>query len=52
MKVKGVLAVLLEGKANGFVDQIVPLMDQLIAEINFHISKTLYLQIAQKADEE
>lgn len=52
LKLRGTLAVLLEGKAAGLVDAVVPLMDRLISEINFRISKSLYLQIAIEANEQ
>jgi predicted nucleic acid-binding protein len=52
IKVKGRLAVLLEGKAAGLIEAVIPLMDKLASEINFRISKSLYLQIAIQANEQ
>ncbi|MBA3922625.1 MAG: DUF3368 domain-containing protein [Nostocaceae cyanobacterium] len=51
LNVTGLLGVLLQGKRNGFIPAVKPLMDQLIEEVNFRVSSQLYSTILQTAGE-
>lgn len=51
IKITGLLGVLLEGKRKGFVKEIKPLMDILIADSTFWITPPLYNKILELAGE-
>lgn len=48
LKTTGTIGVLLRGKANGRVVELRPLLDRLINELNFFISKNIY-EVALRA---
>ncbi len=52
IQVTGLLGVLLASKANGFIQQVVPVMDELIEKANFRISSSLYQLLRREAGEE
>ncbi len=51
IRITGLLGILLEGKAKGFVVEVKPLMDKLIEDSTFRISPLLYDKILELAGE-
>jgi len=52
LSVTGVLGVLLEAKAKQLIDEIKPLMEQLVSDMNFRIGQPLYQGVLELADED
>ena len=51
IKIIGVLGMLLEAKRQGLIVVVKPLMDQLINEVEFWISRSVYESVLQAANE-
>lgn len=51
IKITGVLGVLLEAKRRGLIVAVKPLMEQLINEVEFWVSRQVYETVLQAADE-
>jgi predicted nucleic acid-binding protein len=51
IKCKGVIGVLIDAKAKGHIIQLKPLLDDLVNNLKFRISKTIYSLALQKAGE-
>ena len=51
IKIIGLLGVLVSAKRNGFIDEVKPLLDTLVNQIGFRVSKTLYERVLQEVDE-
>ena len=47
----GVIGILLEAKQRGLVGGVMPVVDQLVTELNFFVSPALRLRVAQLAGE-
>lgn len=52
LRVTGVLGVLLEAKAKQLIDEVKPLMEQLVSDMNFRIGQPLYQGVLEHADED
>ncbi len=50
-EVTGVFGILLRGKTRGFVTAVMPLMDQLQAEVNFYIDPKTRMDFLKKSGE-
>ena len=51
LNIISLLGVLLRSKQKGLIYEIKPILDQLIENVGFRVSKTLYLKILEKAKE-
>ena len=51
LSVTGLLGVLLQAKRNGCISAVKPVMDQLIEEADFRVSRQLYATVLQTASE-
>ncbi len=51
ISVAGVLGVLMEAKKKGFVDELKPLLDELLSEAGMRFSQQLYRRVLQEAGE-
>jgi predicted nucleic acid-binding protein len=48
----GLLGILLEAKRQGFLPEVKPVLDDLIAKAGFWVSRELYTRVLQAASEE
>jgi predicted nucleic acid-binding protein len=51
LQVTGLLGVLVQGKQNGLIKSVKPLVDQMIKQADFRVSDQLYMTILDIADE-
>jgi uncharacterized protein len=51
LRVVGVLGILVEAKARGFLPAVGPVMDALLTVANFRVGPTLYLHVLRAAEE-
>jgi len=51
LNVIGVIGILLEAKSKGHISQILPLLDRLRQEAGFYLSKNVYNEVLNLADE-
>lgn len=51
LKIVRLLGILLKAKATGLIEQVKPLLDQLVNEAGFFIHNTLYKKVVELADE-
>ena len=51
LKIIGLLGVLIQGKKKGYLKKLTPILDKLIEEIGFRVSKILYERILKEVGE-
>lgn len=51
LKIIGLLGVLIQGKRRGYLEELKTLLDKLIEEADFRISKQLYTRIVEEVNE-
>jgi len=52
LKVIGLLGVLIQGKKKGHLKELKPILDKLVGEIGFRVSKKLYDRILKEVEED
>lgn len=52
LRIIGLLGVLIQAKKKGYIENLKPILNKLIEEIGFRVSKNLYSRILKEVDEE